>query len=312
MQPLPSLKPTRPKKASSSFFWLSLCVFLFILVSVTAWKAWHYKPQINKITQAGGSTIQVGVPEDANRQDKMFDAASAVLIDTRDDRIMFQQNAFERRPIASISKLMTAMVALEYGIPWDQPADIEPEEYVQGGNLQLFRGEKVTMRDLFNASLLGSANNATLAYVRQLGIPKEQFIQAMNRKAIELGLEQTEFHDVTGLNPDNVSTAYEVARMATIAFTKYPAIAAATSQKEYSFQVVGTGREHTIHNTNKLVSTDGETEAGSKTGYLYEAQYCLVMQGKGEQNNRIAVILGSPSEQGQFIDMQHLIQLNVP
>lgn len=287
-----------------------ICSVLVVVTCAVVWKSWHY-PALS-IPLAGGSSVDIGLNlADKQKGDKEFDAASAVLLDTTDNRILFQQNAFERRPIASISKLMTAMVALDYGIPWDKEADIQLEEYTQGGTLLLFNGEKVTMRDLFNASLLGSANNATLAYVRQLGVPKEEFIQAMNRKAVELGLEQTEFHDVTGLNPQNVSTAYEVAVMAKTAFEKYPEIAKATSQKEYAFKVLTSGREHTIRNTNKLISDLGDTAAGSKTGYLYEASYCLVMAGSGELGSRMGVILGSPSEEGNFGDMRRLLHLQV-
>lgn len=250
--------------------------------------------------------------EGTQGSDKQFDATSVILLDTTDNRILFQQNAFERHPLASITKLMTAMVALDYGINWSQEADIQLEEYTQGGTLLLHPGEKVTMRDLFNASLVGSANNATLAYVRQLGIPKDEFIQAMNRKAVAVGLEQTEFHDVTGLNPQNVSTAYEVAVMAKAAFAQYPDIAKTTTQKEYVFRVRNSGREHTIRNTNKLLSEFGELTSGTKTGYLYEAAYCLVMQGGGELGTRLGVILGSPSENGNFGDMRRLLHLAVP
>ncbi|MBI3255515.1 MAG: D-alanyl-D-alanine carboxypeptidase [Candidatus Andersenbacteria bacterium] len=289
---------------------IAVCILLLGGTAAVTWKAWHYEPL--SIPLAGGSSVDIGLNlSDKHKPEKQFDAASAVLLDTTDTHILFQQNAFERRPIASISKLMTAMVALDYGIPWDKEADIQLEEYTQGGRLLLFNGEKVTMRDLFNASLLGSANNATLAYVRQLGMPKQEFIQAMNRKAVELGLEQTEFFDVTGLNPKNVSTAYEVAVLAKTAFEKYPDIAKATSQKEYAFTVATSGRAHTIRNTNKLVSELGDATGGTKTGYLYEANYCLVMAGEGELASRIGVILGSPSENGNFGDMRRLLHLKM-
>lgn len=287
-----------------------VCILLLSGTAVVGWKAWNYEPV--SIPLAGGSSVDIGLNlSDKAAQEKQFDAASALLLDTTDTHILFQQNAFERRSIASITKLMTAMVALDYGIPWDKEADIQLEEYTQGGRLLLFNGEKVTMRDLFNASLVGSANNATLAYVRQLGIPKKEFVEAMNRKAVELGLEQTEFHDVTGLNPNNVSTAYEVAIMAKTAFEKYPDIAKATSQKEYAFTVPTSGRQHTIRNTNKLVSELGDSTGGTKTGYLYEASYCLVMAGGGELGSRIGVILGSPSENGNFGDMRRLLHLQL-
>lgn len=267
------------------------------------------------IPLVGGSSIQLGISEQVKDQNKhsssSIQATSALLYNTDTKTMLFEKNAFERRPLASITKLMTAMVALDYGISWNITANILPNEYVEGGELILTPGETVNMRDLFNASLLGSANNATIAYVRQLGVSKEEFIQAMNRKAIELKLEQTEFHDVTGLSTKNISTAYDIAIMANYAFTHYPDISKATSQKEYAFIVQGTGRQHTIHNTNKLVQLGEMNVTGSKTGFLYEAGYCLVVQGADTLQNRIAVLMNSPSEDAQFIDIQRLMNLQI-
>lgn len=259
-----------------------------------------------------GANIQFGLPTSGTAGERrVFNAQSAVLWDKSRKTISFEQNGFERMPIASLTKLMTAMVALDHGIDWEHAAAIQPEEYVQGGRLLLHPGENVTMKDLFHASLLGSANNATLAYVREMGLSKEEFVQAMNRKSVSLGLEQTEFVDVTGLDPDNVSTAYEVARIAEYAFDHYPEMAEITSRSEYQM-VTSSGREHIIRNTNKLVSEYGEVISGGKTGYLYESKYCLVAAGAGELSDRIAVILGSPSEFENFADTRKLLHLAVP
>jgi len=295
--------------AKSTIVLAIVCVGLCATLGLVAWQLVKYA-QNPGVPLAGGSSFNLGLPDLKPEDDvSLVSAESALLYDINNGGILFEQNGFERRPIASITKLMTAMVALDHGIPWDQTADIQSEEYVQGGRLLLHPGEHVTMRDLFNASLLGSANNATLAYVRQLGMPKEEFVRRMNRKAIELGLEQTEFEDVTGLSPRNVSTAYEVAVIAKTAFSQYPEIAAATSQAEYKMVVGESGREHTIRNTNKLVSEWGDAASGSKTGYLYEAKYCLVMQGAGESADKIAVVLGSPSENSHFSEVKQLLEM---
>ncbi len=260
----------------------------------------------------GGSSIVLGLPGIEPKENRStLSASSALLFHTDSKTIMFQENAFERRPLASITKLMTAMVALDHGMNWNAEANILPSEYGVGGELILHPGETVSMRDLFVASLLGSANNATTAYVRQLNIPYDEFVREMNRKAIALGLEQTEFIDVTGLSPDNLSTAYEIAILAHHAFSNYPDIAAATSQREYSFTMRGSGREHTIRNTNKLVHAGHMEVAGSKTGFLYEAGYCLVVQGAGAYADRVAVILNDISEEAQFADIQKLLTMQI-
>ncbi|OGY37201.1 MAG: hypothetical protein A3E36_01210 [Candidatus Andersenbacteria bacterium RIFCSPHIGHO2_12_FULL_45_11b] len=293
-------------------FLILVCAGLSLSLGVVVSRIIHAQPA--SMPLSGGGNIQLGLSYDAQsktQDSSAIQSSSALLYDGDAQMILFQKNGFERRPLASITKLMTAMIALDHGISWNQDANILPSEYVEGGELILNPGETVTMKDLFNASLLGSANNATMAYVRQLGISKEDFVQEMNRKAVELRLEQTEFHDVTGLGVQNVSTAYEIAVMANYAFTHYPEIAQATSQKEYSFIVRGTHREHTIRNTNKYVQTEKMNVTGSKTGFLYEAGYCLVVQGADALKNRVAVIMNSPGEETQFIETKRLLTMQV-
>ncbi len=293
----------------ATLWFACICIVLATGIGAAVWQLMHMES--TSIPLEGGSSILLGLPGSTAKDssDTSLQAKSALLYSTETNSIVYEHGAFDRRPLASITKLMTAMVALDHGIAWDTEANILPNEYVQGGELILSPGETVTMRDLFNASLLGSANNATLAYVRQLGISKDAFVQEMNRKAIMLGLEQTDFVDVTGLSEKNVSTAYEIALMAHHAFITYPEISPATSQREYTFTVKGTGREHTIKNTNKPVH-DGSLEViGSKTGFLYEAGYCLVVEATGKYKNMIAVVMDTPSEQAQFIEIDRLLKM---
>ncbi len=258
-------------------------------------------PTVQGATEVGSQPTKPSEP--------VLEAASAVVWNTEKEEIVWQQKAFERRPAASLTKLMTAMVAIDQGIPWEQSATINPDEYGVGGNLLLHSDETVTMRDLFTASLLGSANNATRAYVRTLGVSEEEFVRRMNRKAITLGLEQTYFTDVTGLKATNVSTAYEIARLAEVAFRDYPDIARATAQAEYSFAVQGSGRVHTIKNTNRLVTDHLLAVTGSKTGYLDEAKYCLVVQGNDTLQRLLVVVLGSSTQESNEAQVYKLLDL---
>ncbi len=293
-----------------TIFFAGVCLLLAFGVGVIVSQI-SREPEIT-IPLSGGSSFVLGLPDSEYGETTQSEVnMSTILYNTETSTILSQQNAFERRPIASITKLMTAMVALDQGIPWDQDATILPEEYTVGGSLLLHQGETVTMRDLFHASLVGSANNATTAYIRELGFSKDEFVREMNRKAIALKLEQTEFYDPTGLDPKNVSTAYEVAILAHHAFSNYPEIANATSQPEYSFNVRGTGRERTIRNTNKPVAEGNLTVTGSKTGFLYEAGYCLVVQGAGKHKDRIAVVMNEISEDAQFAEITQLLKMQV-
>lgn len=293
----------------------STLLFSFLalsLATVTGLVIWQIAASgpILPPAQIEGAFIDLGLPATKpTEQNKKYAARSVLLWDTASQSIRYEQNGFERLPIASITKLMTAMVALDHGIPWEKTGTIEPAEYLQGGRLLMQPGEEASLRDLFTASLLGSANNATLAYVRALNVPHEEFVQEMNRKAVAIGLEQTYFTGITGLEKENVSTAYEVARLAEYAFKYYPDIAATTRLTEYAFRFRGSDREHTIRNTNKLILDYGQAYSGSKTGYLYEAQYCLVVQGAGESANLIGVVLGSPSEADHFLEMRELLQI---
>lgn len=237
----------------------------------------------------------------------VVESASALLWDSEAQVIKYEVNGFERRPIASLTKLMTAMVALDFGVDLDQAMTILPEEYRIGGRLVLAPGESVTMRDLLHASLMGSANNATLALVRGTGVDEAEFIRAMNRKAIELGLEQTEFVELTGLDFHNISTAYEMAKIAESAWRDYPIIAEITSKIKYQYIVGGSGREHTIVNTNNLMVDYGYELAGSKTGYLYEAGFCLAVR-KAADHDLIAIVLGAPSEWDSMSDARTLLE----
>jgi serine-type D-Ala-D-Ala endopeptidase (penicillin-binding protein 7) len=296
----------------STFILASLALMLAVSTGLIMWHVINASPGDPTVDSLVASTaVPLGLAQATPTlaPNMQIDATSALVWDSNEQKIIFQQNAFTRVPIASISKLMTAMVAIDHGINWQAPATINPDEYGPGGNLMLQPGETVTMGDLFNASLVGSANNATKAYVRQLGLSTDEFAQAMNRKAVEIGLEQTSFEEPTGLNPHNISTAYEVARLAAYAFSQYPEITKATQQSEYTFTIAGSGRSHTIRNTNKLISVDQIPLTGSKTGYLDEAQYCLVVRGAGERKNIIAVVLGSPSEAAHFAAIQTLLNM---
>jgi D-alanyl-D-alanine carboxypeptidase len=234
---------------------------------------------------------------------------SAMLWNTEADVIKYEKNGFERRSIASLTKLMAAMVAIDQGVDWGKEMTIGSEEWRIGGRLVLAPDEFVTMTDLLHASLMGSANNATLAFVRGVGVEEKEFIYEMNRKAIELSLEQTEFVDVTGLDPGNLSTAYEVARIAEVAFNDYPIIKEVTSKEKYGYVIGGSGREHTIVNTNNMMVDYGYPLSGSKTGYLYEANFCLVVQGTGDSSDLIAVVLGAPSEWDSMSDVRTLLEM---
>lgn len=229
-------------------------------------------------------------------------ARAAVVIDASTGEILFERGAFDVHPIASLTKFMSAMVALDQGPDLGARAQILPTEYtIRGGNLRIGPHEDVTVRDLLFASITGSANNAAFALPRVLGFTDESFIQEMNRKAIALGLETLHFTDAAGLDPDNIGSAYDVARLAAHAFMRYPVIAEAARASEYRFLVHGTERAYEFRSSNPLrAQLPPETE--SKTAYLNEALYCLVLTRNVEGRRLVAVLLGHPLEEGVVRD----------
>ena len=289
--------------------WL-LCIVIILACgcAVTTWMWWRTPSNTFGVRNVEPEALSIPNLLGGNK-DEFLAGKSAVVLEGNDGRIIYESNGFERVPMASLTKLMTAMVALDHQVNTSKTMEILPSEYGAGGNLLMHPGETVSVKDLLHASLIGSANNATLAYVRSMGMPMEDFVEEMNRKAVELGLEQTHFVEVTGLDPNNVSTAYEVGRLASAAF-RYLEIAQATSAPTYTIIFGGSGRDHTINNTNKLIAELPGEISGSKTGFLYEAGYCLVVKVESE-DARVAVVLNSPSEEAQYQDIQKLLRLPV-
>ena len=293
----------------STFIFGLVCAVLAGLLTATGSWLWNKTDEV-PVPFVSGAYLEIGLPDMRDEKDgDLVSAESVILWNSEADVIKFDKNGFERRPIASLTKIMTAMVAIDFGVDWNKEIAIEDDEWRIGGRLVLAPDEFVTMRDLLHASLMGSANNATLAFVRGVGIPEKEFIFEMNRKAIELGLEQTEFVGVTGLDSKNVSTAYEVAKIAEAAFNEYPIIQEISSKEKYKYVIGGSGREHTIVNTNNLMVDYGYPLTGSKTGYLYEANFCLVVKGSGDSNDMVAVVLGAPSEWDSMSDVRTLLEM---
>jgi len=204
--------------------------------------------------------------------------AKSVAVLTDDGHVWLKVKADERRqPIASITKLMTAIIFLDHNPGWEKAYTISREDYVEGGKINLFVGDIVTVKDLFNASLVASDNGATLSLARSTGLSDEEFVAAMNAKAKELGLLQTEFSDPIGLNNNNLSNAKDVARLAKAALDR-PDIAAAVGKPTYTFQTVQ-GQEKKLESTDWLLDgdqTEGIQAVGGKTGYTDSAGYCFV------------------------------------
>ena len=234
-------------------------------------------------------------------------AASAIIADKKTKAVLWQKNSGETRSIASITKLITALVFLDHNPGWDGEVIIQDSDYREGGRIRVFSGERILAKDLFNAMLVASSNNSAVALARATGFSREEFVSLMNNKALELGMNDSVFVEPTGLDPQNVSTAADVIRLAAAALDR-PEISAATSQSEYTFSVLNTDRTYTLKNTDRLLNSYLEIKSG-KTGYLDEAGYCLVSNVRGPNGQEVLVaVLGSESEVSSFQEVKALAQ----
>lgn len=246
----------------------------------------------------------------SDAEDPVLENGSAVVMDSLTGKIIFSKDANRETPIASITKLMTAMVFLENNPGWDVEYKISSIDKVEGGKEYLYNGDIAKVRDLFYLSLVGSANSATLALVHSTGMTEEAFISAMNMKAKELNLKNTFYSDVVGLSNYNRSTAMEVAKIAKAALLD-DSIREAVLSKEYRFDTIG-GRKIVVYNTDALLDSFplGDISLqGGKTGYTEAAGYCFVgMFLKNNDKEIISVVLGGINIDYRFSKTKELIE----
>ncbi len=221
-------------------------------------------------------------------------SAKALIINQNTGEVVYAKNTSAQTPIASITKLMTAMVMLDAQLPLDETLTITEGDvdYLKGTSSRLRVGSELSRSDMLQLALMASENRAASALSRHYPGGRYAFIKAMNAKAIQLGMINTNFLDSTGLNSGNVSTAEDLAKMVAAAY-QYPEIRMASTTASHEVYVNGHTYGVNFNNTNGLVR-GGEWKIGlSKTGYISEAGRCLVMQAQIAGEPMIIVLLDS-------------------
>ncbi len=238
----------------------------------------------------------------------LITAPSGILIDAMSGQCLWQREPDVILPIASLTKLTTALVFLDTRPDFTKEITITDEDSAdpEGSRLYVNTGETLTVGDLFYASLVGSANNATKALVRSTGLTTEEFVVRMNKKAEQLGLSHTVFHEVTGLDPQNTSTVSDYSRLASHAF-RNDIIRRALNTEVYSFTTINTKKPHRIKNTDQLLFDSDLNLIGAKTGYLDEAGYTFVAQAERHGHQLLVVLFKSTSSQQRFDEARALI-----
>jgi len=220
-------------------------------------------------------------------------SAIALIYDQQTQSPLYTKNSDARTPIASITKLMTAMVVLDAQQPLDEEIsiDIADIDTLKGTRSRLRVGMKLTRNELLKLALMASENRAAAALARTYPGGYDAAISAMNVKAYGLGMQNTRFLDPAGLSSNNVSTAHDLVKMVSAA-RDYPLIHQYTTASSHS--VDGwRGREMRFVNTNPLVKNASWDIGVSKTGYISEAGRCLVMEATINQRPVIIVLLDS-------------------
>lgn len=235
--------------------------------------------------------------------------SSAFLVVDDQGRRIVGRAVDSLQPIASVTKLMTAMVVLDAQLDLAEviPLGVEDRDQLRNSRSRLrVENARLSRRDLLLIALMSSENRAAAALGRTTfagGLPA--FVQAMNRKAQELGMYQSRFADATGLDAGNVSTAQDLVRMARAA-TAYPLIREATTSINAQVFPYPSGHALTYTNTNRLIASERWQIELSKTGYINEAGHCLLMRVVIADRPLYMVLLNSPGKLGPFGDSNRL------
>lgn len=232
-------------------------------------------------------------------------AKSVVVRDADSGKILFEKNPGERLPLASLTKLMTALVVLENYPEWDKEVTYLPEDEELGDKSHNYRGETVTVRDLWNIGLVASSNNAIAALVRATGKSRDEIVSLMNKKAEENNLLSTKFFDPIGLDSRNISNVYDISELLKLALGKKE-IFEALEKTSYSFISNNKNISRTVYNTDKLLDSYLNVVAG-KTGFTDEAGYNMAIEVAGDEGQKIIIILfGSQTSETRFGEVKGL------
>ena len=232
-----------------------------------------------------------------------------VAVDASSGEVLLDRDVNAPQAIASITKLMTALVILDLEPDWQDVVEMTKADETVGAYPHLYRGEEVLFLDLWKSALISSDNNAIMAMVRSLGFSVEEFSELMNKKADELGMQNSSFAYPTGLDEHNLSTPMDVARLVYYSMEKNE-IKETVTQGKYSFPILNSKKNRNIYSTDILIdsflnsSKYGYELIGGKTGFLYESGYCLAVEIEKDGNSVIIVVLNSDTIESRFQDVK--------
>jgi len=231
----------------------------------------------------------------------------ALVTDEREGRVLFEKKMHAKRPIASLTKLMTVMVILDVGLPGEEVITITKadRDRLRGSGSRLSFGTELTRRDLLKIALAGSDNRAAAALGRTYPGGNKAIVAAMNDKTRKLGMKDTVFQDAVGLHRGNISTAADLVTLVETAYL-YPLVREVTTVRMDFVTDRRTGWKIQFVNTNRLVRNGQWNIDLSKTGYIAEAGHCLVMRTEIADRPIIVILLNSWGEFSKYGDANRI------
>ena len=236
-----------------------------------------------------------------------FGAQHAIVVNDDSGAVLLEKNAGTVVPIASLTKLMTAMVILDSKPNMEESISIQEEDVdlLKHSKSRVPVGATLARKDVLQLALMSSDNRAAASLARTYPGGHPAFVQAVAKKIQALGMSRTTIKEPTGLNPENTSTAADLAKMA-LAASKYREITHITTNSGEEIKLKG--RNVAFRNTNRLVGKSGWDISLSKTGFINEAGHCLVMRIKQDGKNATLVLLNAPGGGSTFADARNIRQ----
>ncbi len=232
-------------------------------------------------------------------------------------RELYAWNAETSWPIASLTKLISALVWKNYTVPWQAAITLKKVDEVGGGRLRVTVGSKIRFEDLWYASITASANNASMALMRALGVTNKQATLLMNREIQRAGAKAAVVFEPSGMDVRNVASAREMALIADRAFAWRPLQKAASTDTRVVKVLSPNPRNHPVYSTNDLLRFDDDIWViAGKTGYLDESRHNLVawlrpvgVDGQPESGKDVLVVVyGAPTRERMFAAAKALAQ----
>lgn len=238
-------------------------------------------------------------------------AQSALVIDKKSGKVLFSKNPNDVRAMASTTKVMTALVAIDSGKSLADVVTVPDEAVgIEGAGMKLLKDEQVTFGDLIRGTLVASGNDAAYATAWYAsGGDVDSFIAQMNQKANEMGLSNTHFANPHGLDAENHHTTSKELAQIFLAAIENEILGEIMQMRTVEAHALNADEVHNLKNTNKLLSDVYPYMRGGKTGFTDNAGFCLVsLSASPEDDEIITVVLGSDLSGNQFQDSKALIE----